>query len=284
GTFSINGASANAIVYGQLLIFTLPFGYYLFTEIRNALFKLIALGLTLFILLVSVLTLARQVMIILILQLFIIPILFKSRSSPVFLILLVIAGLLSAPYAGYKITRRLETLKTEQLRRDRSLLVRLDAIKVGKKIFAQKPLFGIGLGAFPTRWGKYAGFDTFSLHLERVDKIYPDCTYNQLISETGVVGFILAITLYLSVALIAWKKRRVALRQRNIPLANCSSIVLVLILVMLVKNFIVDTFLETRTWILFAMTMALLKPGFMEEKTAEDSKQSGEKLAKQPSE
>lgn len=284
GTFRINGASANAIVYGQLLIFTLPFGYYLFTEMRNVIFKLIALGLTLFILLVSVLTLARQVVIILILQLFIIPVLFKSRSSPVFLILLLVAALLSAPYVGYKITRRMETLKTEQLRRDRSLLVRLDAIKVGKKIFAQKPLFGIGLGAFPTRWGKYAGFDTFSLHLERVDKIYPDCTYNQLISETGLIGFILALTLYLGVAATAWKKRRLALRQSNISLANCSSIVLVLILVILVKNFIVDTFLETRTWMLFAMTMALLKPGFMEEKTAADIKQSDEKSDTQPRE
>lgn len=275
GTFRINAASPNAIVFGHLLIFSLPFGYYLLTETRNVLFKFLSLSLTLFVLLVAVLTLTRQVIIVLLLQVFLIPLLFKSRYSPTFLAALIISFLLSAPYMGYKITQRLATLSPEELRRDRSLLMRIDGLKVGKEIFKKKPLFGIGLGAFPTRWGKYAGFDTFMIHLDRKDIVYPDLTYNQLISETGLVGFFLAMALYLSVLVISIKRRKMALLQGNLSLTNFSSIVLVLIIVMLIKNAIQDTFLETRTWMLFAMTMALLKPEFMAESMEKRTAGSG---------
>jgi O-antigen ligase len=274
GSFRINAASHSAVVYGHYLLFAFPFGYYLFSEAKNATRRTLTLFITLFILLVSVLTLSRQVMIILALYLLLAPLLFKNRYSKTFIIIVLIVVFLSSPYVATKVIQRLKTLKVEEIQKDRSVVARSDALKVGKKMFQQKPVFGIGLGSFPAMWLSYVGYDTYFLHLDRDPemKIYTDSTYTQLVSETGLVGLFLVLLVYYNIIAISWKKRKQSLQEKNRALANFASIVLVLIIGLLVKNIVEDTLLAFRTWVLFGLALCLQKPNLLAgEKTRESA-------------
>lgn len=263
GTFRINAASPSAVVYGHFLLFAFPFGYYLFSESRNPTFRLVALLLSLFIIFVSILTLSRQVMIILALQVVLIPLLFRNRYSKIFLIIVIAFGVLSSPYIAHTIARRLETLKVQNLRRDRSVLARSDALKVGGRILKDKPLFGIGLGSFSTSWAEYSAFDTFMIHFGTMQRVYTDCTYNQLIAETGLIGLAFALSIYLGVIILTIRHRKKALTEQNRMLINFTSIVLVLIASLLIANIVEDTFLAFRSWLIYAFVLCLQKPWFL---------------------
>ncbi|MCD6384377.1 O-antigen ligase family protein [Candidatus Sumerlaeota bacterium] len=259
GTFRINAASPSAVVYGHYLVFAFPFGYYLFSELKNPVMKLVALCLTLFVILVSVLTLSRQVIIILAFQFLLIPLLFKNRFSKIFLVIVVLVGLISAPYVAHRIVQRFQTAKAGGLMRDRSVISRTDAFKVMKRIVQQKPFFGIGLGSFPTRWAQYVGFDTYALHFDKNYLAYTDCTYTQLLSETGLVGFVLALSIYINVIVIAAKKRREGIRQKDWTQVNFSSTILVLIFALLMGNIAEDSLLGLRSWLICALVLVLQK-------------------------
>ncbi len=269
GVFRINAASPTAIVFGHFLLFAFPFGYYLFSESKNPSYRLVAISLSLFILFVSILTLSRQVMIILALELFLVPLLFKNRHSKTFLIVVIICAVLLFPYASYRVIQRIQSLKIEELKRDRSLIFRTDAFIVGLKMLKANPFFGIGLGSFSTRWDEYAEFDTHIIHLEKPMRIYTDCTYNQLLAETGIVGFILALLIYIHVIAISVKKRKEAMKSENRPLINFTSIVIVLITAMLISGIVEDTFLALRTWFMYGFTLSLQKRGFLSEQEKE---------------
>lgn len=259
GRFRINAASPSAVVYGHYLIFAFPFGYYLFTELKNTKIRLLALCMTLFVIFVSVLTLSRQVIIILAFQFFLIPFLFKDRFSKIFLVIVVLLGLISTPYIAQQIVQRFKTERAGGLMRDRSVISRSDAFKVMKRIVQQKPLFGIGLGSFPTRWSEYVGFDTYALHLDKRYEAYTDCTYTQLLAETGIIGFILGLLIYLSVVMIAFKKRRDGIRQKDETLVRFSSAILMLIFALLIGNIAEDTFLGLRSWLICTLVLVLQK-------------------------
>ncbi len=266
GTFRINAASPSAVVYGHYLLFAFPFGYYLFSEEKNPTLRLGAVFLTLFIIFVAVLTLSRQVIIVLALQLFLVPLLFRNRFSKIFLIILIAGGILASPYIAHHLIIRLKTMEVESLRRDISLLARSDALKIGKRIVQEHPFFGIGLGSFSTTWQEYCGYDTYMAHFNKEGKLFTDCTYNQLLSETGIVGFVLALGLYVNVLVITWKKRRRAVALNNRALINFTSIILVLIISLLITNIVEDTFLSLRSWMIFGFVLCVQKPWFLDER------------------
>ena len=178
---------------------------------------------------------------------------------------------MASPYVAHKVMQRLETMKIENLKRDYSLLSRSDAFRVGINMLEEHPLFGIGLGSFSTKWPGYCGYDTFMIHYEKDMRIYTDCTYNQLLSETGVIGFLLALMIYTGVLAITFKKRREAVEQSNRALINFTSIVLVLIISMLIANIVEDTLLTVRTWLTFAFALCLQKPWFLREDREKES-------------
>ena len=161
-------------------------------------------------------------------------------------------------------------LKTiTEISRDYSVLTRRDGFLIGMEIIRQKPLFGIGFGSFPTTWHKYLPDNTHLLQYDKPEKHYPDFGYNQILSETGIVGLAIALAFFcLTLRLILIKRREAFDKQRR-DLANYASALLVLMAVFLLASFIQDTFLYVRTWIMFGMILALSRPQLFQSKEQE---------------
>jgi O-antigen ligase len=260
GYLRINGTAPNSIVFAYNSIYAFPLGYYLFSESKTARLRLLAIALALFINVVGLLTFNRQTIVYVAVQLMVMPILFRNRYNRVFLLTIGFVLIFVAPFVVPPLARRLETILQEK--KDYSVTIRHDNLLVGLEIVKKKPLLGIGFGSFPTSWQKYLPGTTYNLQFDRESKHYPDFGYNQLLSETGIIGFAIAIILFMTIVVIAWRIRRTSLREGNHARANFASIILGMMSTFLLANFIQDTFLYIRTWIMFGLMLALTRGEF----------------------
>jgi O-antigen ligase len=255
GRFRINATAPNSIVFAYNSLYAFPFGYYLFSESRRNVPRFAALAIALFINVVALFTFNRQTMILIVIEFILAALLFINKYNKLFLTLLMIMAILGAPFLINMVFTRLETIM--EVSRDYSVLRRRDAFLIGMEIIHKKPLFGIGFGSFPTTWSKYVSDTTFMLQYEKREKRYPDFGYNQILSETGIVGLTIALAFfYLTMRLLVLKRKQGLAEQRR-EIANYASAMLVLMAVFLLASFIQDTFLYVRTWIMFGLILAL---------------------------
>jgi len=258
GRIRINSTAPNSIVFAYNSLYAFPFGYYLFSETRRNFPRFTALMIALFINVIALCTFNRQTIILIMIEFVLVAILFKNKYTKLFLTLIVIMAIVSAPFLITRVFTRLQTIT--EISRDYSILTRHDGFLIGKEILRQKPLFGIGFGSFPTTWPRYLPDNTYLLQYDKLAKHYPDFGYNQILSETGIVGLAIALVFfYLTLRLLFIKRRQGVNKQRH-DLANYASALLVLMAVFLMASFIQDTFLYVRTWIMFGMILALSKP------------------------
>ena len=132
-------------------------------------------------------------------------------------------------------------------------------------------VFGIGFGSFPTTWPKYLPDNTHLLQYDKLGKHYPDLGYNQILSETGIVGLTIALVFFYLTLRMLFMMRREGINKQHRDLANYASALLVLMAVFLIASFIQDTFLYVRTWIMFGMILALSKPQLFRTKERENA-------------
>jgi O-antigen ligase len=260
GYLRINGTAPNSIVFAYNSVYAFPLGYYLFSESRTQRLRFAAIALALLINAVDLLTFNRQTMIFIAVQFLVMPFLFKNRYNRVFLTGLTLVILLTAPIALPTVASRLGRLFEKT--RDRSVAMRHDTFLVGLEILKSKPLLGIGLGSFATRWQKYLPSTTYNLQFDKEGKHYPDFGYNQMMSETGIIGLAIMLIFFFTIVRMAWKIRRKSLREDDHARANFASIILGMMSTFLLANFIQDTFLYIRTWIMYALMLALTRGDF----------------------
>ncbi len=264
GRFRINATAPNSIVFAYNSLYAFPFGYYLFSETRRNFPRFAALAIAVFINVIALFTFNRQTIILIMVQFVLVAILFKNKYTKIFLTLIVILSIVSAPFLITKVFTRLGTIT--EISRDYSILTRRDGFLIGMEILRNKPLFGIGFGSFPTTWPSYLPDNTYLLQYDKLGKHYPDFGYNQILSETGIVGLTIALVFFCLTLRILFMMRREGINKQRRDLANYASALLVLMAVFLIASFIQDTFLYVRTWIMFGMILALSKPRLFPER------------------
>jgi O-antigen ligase len=112
---------------------------------------------------------------------------------------LAVAGLWILLVGGTTVTDRLSTFHTEA-HTELSNGLRLTVLHDCFHMFKDRPIFGFGLGTFPTAYPPYQGF--FSNIF--VNEAHND--YAQLLVETGLVGFAIAVWYVVLLFQAAWRK------------------------------------------------------------------------------
>jgi O-antigen ligase len=254
----VKGPAANAIVYGWNLVFAFPFAFFLFTQHRRALWRHAALAAGLFILFVSLLTINRQTVLFMVVQLIICPPLFRFAGRRRMVAIIAAFLLVVAAVAAPPLVARL--VLVTRLSRDYSYLERRDNALICFQAIKAHPVFGIGLGSYPAVWRRYIPPDYstfFAQYIEASRLRYPDAGYTQITTETGFVGLAIVLAFMGLVMRRAWIVRREAARRDDQFVFNLAALVLVLMIQFFVSTFIVDTFLYVRVWLIYPLALLM---------------------------
>ncbi|MCX7718187.1 MAG: O-antigen ligase family protein [Candidatus Sumerlaeaceae bacterium] len=253
----IKGTAKNAIVYGWNLLYCFPFAFLLFSELRTRSRRYLALALGVAVLGVAILTFNRQTFALIGLMVVLCTLLFRYRDRRALLAIVGVAAVIAAIVAAPLVIQRLMTFGS--LRRDSSFIERRDQFIVGMEMFRTKPIWGIGLGSYPARWRAYVprNYSTFNMQYQGAFDRYPDAGFVQLLSETGIVGTALTLTLMGWIIRRAWRTRRMADGLDDRFAFNLASMVLALGVFWVASNIIQDTFLYVRVWLLIGLAVLL---------------------------
>lgn len=250
----VSGTAKNSIVFGWNMLYAFPFSFFLFTRHANKFLKWGALALGLLSLLVALLTFNRQTFV-----LIGIMVLCTTRLSRypnrkrILSIVIILGGAALAALLPMVVAR---FLTMENIRRDASYLERRDQLIVAMEMFNERPVTGIGLGSYPAVWKNHLpkDYSTYNMQYDYKSERYPDFGYVQLLAETGLIGFTLAVILILAVIFHAYRMRRLATDTKNDFAFNLSSMLLSLGIFWLFSNAMQDTVLYVRVWLLLGLT------------------------------
>ena len=134
---------------------------------------------------------------------------------------------------------------------DESAAIRLTAWDAGMRMFAHKPILGIGLNQFPEHYLDYAidppvyqGFDAHN-------------TYIKALAETGLVGFIpFAMLLWLTIK-GAWRLNRLSVNVQNKSQKVLLASVLPTVAAVLTASFFLSHAWTWFLYIVFALVASL---------------------------
>ena len=262
GMFRINGLAPNAIYFGYNLLFAFPFGYYLFISHKERLSGWIALWLSLFIVFLSLFTFNRQTIIIIAFTFFLVALLFRDVYSRTLLIGLAIAGIIILPFVAGRLVSRLATLG--DITRDFSYMQRRDSFLIACEMLKKKPLTGVGLGSYHKVWEEYYPENTqVAQYLPGAEK-YPDLGYMQVLTEGGIIGFMLFIYALFTFLKYLITMRRDALHKGENDWAHFIGSIIVGFLIFILLTFTQDTFLYARVWFFYGIVLSLASPRLRE--------------------
>ncbi len=254
----VKGAASTANVYGWNLVFAFPFAFFIFTQARAKFWRLVALGMGLFILFVALLTLSRQTVVLVGLQLVLCARLFhyagRRRMLVVIAIFLALGGALAAP----AIIARF--LSVTQLSRDYSYLERRDSAIICLEVIKARPIFGVGLGSYTAVWRNYLPPDYrtfFAQYIEASRPRVPDEGYLQITAEGGFVGLAIFLVFVGVVFIHTLRVRREAIVRNDSFANNLSTLVLALMVHFLATTFLDDTFLYVRVWLIYPLALLM---------------------------
>ncbi len=259
----VSGMAKNSIVYGWNLLYAFPFAFFLYTQHKRRFYRNLALGLGLVTTLVALLTFNRQTFLLIAILIPATTMIFSyPNKKQIFGYVLVAIGF-AIVLIFPMIFARLTTI--ENIKRDASYLERRDQFIVAVEMFKEKPVTGIGLGAYPAVWKNHLpkDYSTYNMQYDYKSERYPDFGYLQLLAETGIVGLLLALVFMAMIVTVSWRIRRLAGHYNDIFAFNFASLVFILGLFWIVSNGLQDTFLYVRVWILLALTLLLTPHNFM---------------------
>lgn len=254
----VQGAAKNSVVFGWNLVYAFPVAFFLFSQGKTVLSRVLALLLGMFILFVATFTFNRQTYVVMAVVVGACALLFTYRNRAFLMTLLTGLGIAAALTVLPLMIIRLMTVTT--LGRDPSFLEHRDSFLVAREMFYQHPWFGVGLGSFPGIWRNYlpADYTTYYYqYLEGATLRFPDFGYMQLLSETGLVGLGLVLSLYTWLAIRSWQYRKAAVAAADTFASNYASLILVLLGFAMLTTLIQDTFLYPRVWLIFGLALLI---------------------------
>lgn len=258
GAIRVKGAAKNSVVFGWNMVFAFPFAFLLFSELRARALRWLALGLGFFVLFVAVLTFNRQTFLAIALSVALSSLLFAYHNRKLLVGAVVAVGIVAALTVLPMVVARLMTV--QNLTRDISYLERRDSFLIAKEMFVRHPAFGVGLGSYPIVWKEYLPPD-YSTYIAQYNEPsrprFPDFGFMQILSETGLMGLALLLTVGVVIARRAWIIRRQAAADEDWFVVNYASMILVMLAFAALTTMIQDTFLYVRMWIMFGLALLL---------------------------
>lgn len=254
----VAGTAPNPIVFAWNLLYAFPFAFLLFAESASRYTRILALLLGTAILGAATMTFNRQTYVLMLVMIAMSSFLYVYRNRKLLLTLLATFGGLLSFTVMPVIVRRLFTVT--RLTNDFSFLERRDSYLIGMEMISSSPIFGIGFGSYPKVWHKYipADYSTyFAQYRGAQNDKFMDMNYLYLLSETGIVGVALFITLLIIIFRKAWRYRKMAKVAGDHFAQNLASTVLVITAFIGLTSMIQDTFLYTRIWVFYGIAMLL---------------------------
>lgn len=251
----INGLSQNAIMFAYNSLWALGPGIYLALEEQRPWRRMLAGGITLFIVLMALLTYNRQTPIVLLVMVGTGVLLLRHRIMPMLTLILIVLCVLLSPYIVVKMGERLTNVGYAV--KDPSYGLRRDKSRILINMTRERPLTGVGLGSFPTVWPKYIPENLWFLGTNRPSIQYPDMGYFQMLGESGFIGLGLDALLMGSGALVLLRRRRRALAARCFPVVNLCAVLAMLGAQLVISQMIQDTFFFPRSLWLFGMIVVV---------------------------
>lgn len=254
----IKGTAKNAIVFAWNMCFAFPFAFLLYSELRTALFRGLAIGLGGMCMFAALLTFNRQTFVYIFIILLAVVVLYTYRNRKLLVTGLGIASIGAVIVVLPMMIRRLMTFGT--ITRDWSYLERRDSFLLSLEMIRDRPIFGIGLGSFPSSYRDYIppDYTTYFVQYWRPPYLkFTDMGYLQLLTEGGAIGLLLFLLLIGMQVKTAWNYRKAALLEQDSFVQNLASTALVLLLFVILTTGIQDTFLYPRVWLIFSIVLLL---------------------------
>ncbi|MBX7246755.1 MAG: O-antigen ligase family protein [Candidatus Sumerlaeaceae bacterium] len=258
GSVRIQGTAPNSIVFAWNLLYSFPFAFLLYSELRTGSLRKVALLMGMFALFISLLTFNRQTIVMVFVMLALSAMVFVYRNRNTLLAIVAAAAVVGGATVAPLVAKRIFTVTT--LERDPSFLERRDSYILGMEMFSHHPVFGVGFGSFPAVYRSYLPEDytTYYAQYHAPNRLkFPDMGYLALLAETGIVGLGIFLGLMSFLVRRAWTLRKWALARGDTFAANYSSLVLALLVFILMTSGIQDTFLYVRVWIVLGLALLL---------------------------
>lgn len=256
----VKGATSTANVFGWNLVFAYPFAFFLFCQVRRKVWRFVALAMGVFCLFIALLSLSRQTLVVVLLELLVCARLFRYPSRR--LLLTIIAGFFVAGALLVAPSIVARFISVTRLSRDYSYLERRDSAIICFEVIKAKPIWGVGLGSFTAVWRNYLPADYrtfFAQYIEASRPRAPDEGYLQITAEGGIVGLVIFLAFAGAVCVQALRIRRVALAREDNLAFNLGALVLALMIQFLATTFTDDTFLYVRVWLIYPLALLLDK-------------------------
>ncbi|MGA1840807.1 MAG: O-antigen ligase family protein [bacterium] len=133
----------------------------------------------------------------------------------------------------------------------RNISSRIDCIKAGIQMFFDYPFFGVGIGNYPYIYPKYAPSEA-----ERTTR-YAHNTYIQILTETGLIGFIFFIAGILLNFLALGRIKRLTIEKGDEFLYKVSNLLEISFVAFLIASFFVSAASVDIFWIIIAASTSL---------------------------
>ncbi|MCC5874797.1 MAG: O-antigen ligase family protein [Candidatus Sumerlaeia bacterium] len=252
----LDGLSVNAIVFAFAALYAIPLAFTLFIAARSTISRAFLLGTVLLLVMLSLATLNRQTPIVLGTMGIVYIALVRWPYKRFFVIPIIVGGLLVAPFVGGKLVERLSTA-TDAMR-DPSLAVRSDKAVLAVQFFQQSPWFGIGHDYFQYRWREDLPKGNMLIVPYLWEQYqYIDLGYLQVLTEYGIVGMALFLILMAATLVHMIKYYRVSLTLDDPWYTNLMAALMALFVQFLVTMLVMDSFITTRTFILYGFLFAI---------------------------
>ncbi|MGI8905697.1 MAG: O-antigen ligase family protein [Candidatus Sumerlaeaceae bacterium] len=254
----VRGTAKNPIVFGWNMVFSFPFAFFLYAQLKSQWTRTLALVLGLLCIFAATFTFNRQTYVLIALLVVMAGTMYRYHGRKLLLSAIVVMGGLATVTVLPLVLARFSTVAT--LSKDYSFLERRDSFLLGMQMFEQHPIFGVGLGSFPAVWKNYLPQDYstyFVQYMTSTELRYPDFGYLNLLAEGGVVGVSLFVFMLFAWLRGAWGYRKRAIAAGDKLAQNLSTTVLLLGVFLALSSAIQDTFLYTRVWVALALVLLI---------------------------
>ncbi len=252
----INGIARDAIQFGFNCCWGGFVSLWLLTRCRGIFDGALAASTCVVQLAAALLTLNRQIPVILGAMLVVFVALCRWEHRRKLALALVAGALVAAPLVGWKLSERFATATSAV--RDASLGIRYDKAITGWRMLAEHPMTGIGHNYFQFVYREYRPIGETVIMQDDWTRTYTvDLGYVQILVEYGAIGAVLYVLLMASLGLGLWRARSLAEGAGDTAAMNFHALLAALLVQHLVSQFLQDTFGVTRTYLLMGWIIGL---------------------------
>lgn len=252
----LDGLSVNAIVFAFAALYAIPIAFTLLIDSKALPYRAFLLGTVLLLIVMSLATLNRQTPFTLAAMGLVYIIMVRWPFKRFLVIPIILGGILVAPFVGGKLVERLSV--ATDMRKDASLAIRHDKAIIALQEFQKSPWIGIGHDMFQYKWRENipkGNMMVIPYVWER--RQFVDLGYLQILTEYGIIGMVLFLLLLGVTIIHILKYYRVSLTLEDPWYTNMVAALAALFVQLVITMMVMDSFVTTRTFILYGFLFAM---------------------------